>query len=230
MAAPESDRRQSKRGRAAVSKSSKAASRNPKPRRGGTSKSNGSGANGKAREAPFRLPTTVSRKALLENGSDRRFRKLVSDLLVIAVRMQLIREHLGQGVGVTGPQYSLLIAVARMQDGDGVSVSAVADAQHVSSAFVASETGKLERRGLLVKRTNPDDRRGVLLSLSRAGWSSIDRFAPEIRAINDRLFGRFDGKSFAATCAAASALVAGSSDALRYAKTRPARSQSRKRG
>ena len=185
--------------------------------------------NGKQRDAPYRLPPTVSRKALLEKGSDRRFRKLVSDLLIIAVRMQLIREHLGQGIGVSGPQYSLMIAVARMQDGDGVSVSAVAEAQHVSRAFVASETGKLERRGLLVKRTNPSDRRGVLLSLSRAGWLTIDRFGPEIRAINDRLFGGFKAESFVAACAAAQALVAGSAEALRYARTRPAKPRSRGR-
>ena len=224
MAAPESDRRQSKRGRAAVSKS-----QNPKSPRRRTAKRNAGAVNGKQPDAPYRLPPTVSRKALLERGSDRRFRKLVSDLLIIAVRMQLIREHLGQGIGVSGPQYSLMIAVARMQDGDGVSVSAVAETQHVSRAFVASETGKLERRGLLVKRTNPSDRRGVLLSLSRAGWLTIDRFGPEIRAINDRLFGSFKAESFVAACAAAQALVAGSAEALRYARTRPAKPRSRGR-
>ena len=37
---------------------------------------------------------TVSRAALLDDGSDRRFRQLVYDLLTIAVRMEAVREHL----------------------------------------------------------------------------------------------------------------------------------------
>ena len=68
---------------------------------------------------------------------------------------------------------SVLIAVANLQEANGVSVGAVADALHVSSAFVASETGKLAQRGLLDKRTNPRDRRGVLVSVSPAGRQAM---------------------------------------------------------
>ena len=119
--------------------------------------------------AGYVLPVTVSRGALLEKGSDRRFRTLVSDLFTIAARMEAVREHLGHRLGISGPQYSLLIAVAHLQGGTGVSVGAVAQAMHVSSAFVASETGKMARVGLLLKRANPQDRRGVLLSLAPGG-------------------------------------------------------------
>ena len=91
----------------------------------------------------------MSRRALLEGGSDRGFRALVHDLLTISTRMELVRGHLGARMGVSGPQYSLLVAVAHLQGESGASVSAVAKALHVSSAFVASETGKLAQRGLV---------------------------------------------------------------------------------
>jgi DNA-binding MarR family transcriptional regulator len=162
------------------------------------------------------LPATVSKPALLSAGSDARFRTLVHDLLTIATRMEAVREHHGRRMGISGPQYSVLMAVAHLQGGRGASVGAVAQALHVSSAFVASETGKLVRLGLLHKQPNPQDRRGVLISLTPAGQRAIDRSSPEIRAINDMFFGELDARSFGALCAAAAALVEGSRKSIRY--------------
>jgi DNA-binding MarR family transcriptional regulator len=162
------------------------------------------------------LPLTVSRPALLQAGSDRRFRALVHDLLTVSTRMEIVRAHLGYRIGMSGPQYSVLIAVAHLQEADGVSVGAVADALHVSSAFVASETGKLAQRGLLDKRTNPNDRRGVLVSVSPAGRQAIARIGGEIRAINDLFFGALGSKGFAALSETIAALVGSSRSAIDY--------------
>lgn len=175
----------------------------------------------------FVLPPTVSRGVLLRDGSDREFRRLVSHLLTIATRMETIREHHGRRMGVSGPQYSLMVCVAHLQNGNGVSVGAVAEALHVSSAFVASETGELARRGLLLKRTNPDDRRSVLLNLSADGRSRIKRLAPQIRSLNDVLFGGLDAKSFSELSALAEILVEGSGKAVERIERAARRRKSR---
>ena len=167
-------------------------------------------------EGVYALPPTISSGALLERGSDRRFRALVNDLFTIASRMEVVRSHLGRRMGISGPQYSVLVAVAHLQGGRGASVGAVARAMHVSSAFIAAETGKMARHGLLLKRPNPQDRRGVLLSLAPAGRPRIDRVAAEIRAINDLFFGALDAPLFYALSAAAAALVKGSGRAVHY--------------
>ena len=167
-------------------------------------------------EGPYVLPVTVSREALIESGSDRRFRAMVSDLFTIATRMELVREHLARRMGISGPQYSLMVAVAHLQGRNGISVGALAQELHVSSAFVATETGKLARRGLLIKRINPLDRRGVLLSVAPAGRLSVDRVSKEIRAVNDLFFGALDSASFAALSGAASALIESSAKAVRH--------------
>lgn len=169
--------------------------------------------------AAYILPPTVSRAALLEKGSDRPFRTLLNDLFTIASRMESVRAHLGRRMGISGPQYSVLIAVAHLQGDTGVRVGTLARAMHVSSAFIASETGKLARLGLLLKRPNPHDRRGVLLTLTAAGGLEIDRLSAEIRAINDLFFGPLDAKSFIALCAAAQALVKGSAKAMHHVNT-----------
>jgi DNA-binding MarR family transcriptional regulator len=170
-------------------------------------------------EGPYTLPPTVSLEALIEDGSDRRFRALVSNLFTIASRMELTREHLARRMCISGPQYSLLVTVAHLQGRNGIGVGALAQALHVSSAFVATETGKLARRGLLLKRVNPLDRRGVLLSLAPAGRLSVGRVSREIRAVNDLFFGALDSASFAALSQATSALIESSERAVRHIAT-----------
>jgi hypothetical protein len=97
-------------------------------------------------KAAYVLPPTVSNGALLEAGSDRRFRMLVNDLFTVASRMEIVRAHLGRRMRIGGPQYSVLVAVAHLAGERGASVGAVAQAMHVSSAFIASETGKCAAR------------------------------------------------------------------------------------
>lgn len=168
---------------------------------------------GEIQGASFRLPTTASWPALLEKGSDDRFRRLVYDLLTIASRMTTVREHLGARMGISAPQYSLLMAVGQFQGACGVGVTAVAKVLHVSSAFVATKSGKLAQAGLLAKRASPKDGRAVLLSLTRLGRSLIARNSAEIRAVNDIFFGTLTPSMFAAASAAMAALVRGSARA-----------------
>jgi DNA-binding MarR family transcriptional regulator len=130
--------------------------------------------------------------------------------------LETARDYFGRLINVTGPKYHLLMTVAQLQGAVGVSVGAVAQAMHVSSAFVTTETGKLSTLGLLRKRPNPQDGRGALLSLTRAGRLKVDRLIPEIRAVNDLFFGRLDAHSFSELCDSAAALVDGSREAMRH--------------
>jgi DNA-binding MarR family transcriptional regulator len=69
---------------------------------------------------------------------------------------------------------------------------------------------------LLDKRTNPNDRRGVLVSVSPAGRQAIARIGGEIRAINDLFFGALGSKGFAALSETIAALVGSSRRAIDY--------------
>jgi DNA-binding MarR family transcriptional regulator len=166
--------------------------------------------------AGVRLPATVSRPALLDGGSDVQFRRLVYDLLTIASRMTEVREHLANRMGISAPQYSLLMAIGQFQAERGVGVTSVAKLLHVSSAFVATETGKLAQAGLLTKRANPKDKRGVLLSLTRAGRTLIARNSDEIRAVNNAFFAALTPATFAALSATMADLVHSSARATAH--------------
>ncbi|MFX6182885.1 hypothetical protein ABTF56_21455, partial [Acinetobacter baumannii] len=52
--------------------------------------------------------------------------------------------------------------------------------------------------GLLTKRANTRDRRGVLVKLSRKGETTLLQVAPFVRDVNDILFENVERKEFAA--------------------------------
>ena len=162
------------------------------------------------------MPATVSRPVLLERGSDERFRRLVYDLLTIASRMTMVREYLAGRMGISAPQFSLLMAIGQSQGKKGVGVTAIARLLHVSGAFVATETGKLAQAGLLIKRANPKDRRAVLLSLTRSGRALIERNSGEVRSVNDTFFGALTQRSFATLSATMVGLVHSSARATTH--------------
>ena len=164
----------------------------------------------------YHPPATVSLPALLHEQSDQQFRLLVQNLLTVSRRLEMARDYFGRRVHLTGPQYNLLMTVAQLQGASGVSVGSVAEAMHVSSAFITSETAKLSDVGLVAKRPNPNDGRSALLSLTPAGRVRIDGLIGEIRAVNDLFFGLLEAQPFAELCASVGALVRGSREAMRY--------------
>lgn len=171
------------------------------------------------RRSVFRLPATVSRPGLREGDSDSRFRQLVYDLLTISVRMETVRTSLARRIGITGPQYSVLVAIAQFQGADGVSVGRVAEVLHVSGAFITAETRQLERLGLVIKAINPRDRRGVLLRLTPNGERQMIAISPAIMAINDKFFAPLTRRAFRQFAHSAAGLVDSSREVMQVIET-----------
>ena len=166
----------------------------------------------------FRLPPTASNEALTGEGSDARFRQMIYDLFTVSVRMDAVRDALAKTLGVSGPQYSILMAIARPEGAQGVPVSLVAGQLHVTGPFVTVEAGKLVRRGLIEKRRNPRDGRGVLLRLSAKGEKRLTALAPTLRAVNDRFFGALERADFLILARIAGELVRDSGAAVAIAR------------
>ncbi|MEM7777329.1 MAG: MarR family winged helix-turn-helix transcriptional regulator [Pseudomonadota bacterium] len=139
---------------------------------------------------------TVSKEALLSDGDDLAFRQLVHDLLAFSARLQEIRNRFGAYIGLTGIQYTLLIAISHLGKEGEVGVKKLADHLSLSGAFVTIETTKLVKLGLVEKRTNRKDRRRVLLSLGARGRALLNQLAPLQREVNDALFDSLDQRGF----------------------------------
>jgi DNA-binding MarR family transcriptional regulator len=149
-----------------------------------------------ADETAYRPPVSVTREEVLVDGSDDRFRDVIYALFVTGFRFQEIREAFGREVDVTGPQYFVLMAVARFHAEGGVGIGGLASHLHVAAPHVTTEVGKLVDKGLLAKRPNPEDGRRVLVTLTEDGKAVMERLAPFRQHINNVLFDGFSREEF----------------------------------
>jgi DNA-binding MarR family transcriptional regulator len=138
-------------------------------------------------------PPTVSRPALLVDGSDAEFRGLIHDLIAYGHRLDACRDAFADIVGVSGAQYEILMLVSRA---DGLSVGEVASRLHRSGAFITIEANKLAARGIIDKASDPADGRRVILRANATTQRHMEQLAPHQRRVNDVLFERLDEKRF----------------------------------
>ncbi len=67
--------------------------------------------------------------------------------------------------------------------GEPLSPTTIAERLMVTTASVTSLLDTLERRGLLTRENDPSDRRKLLVTLTDDGRALVDRFLPEIVAL-----------------------------------------------
>src|ERR671934_2671623 len=147
----------------------------------------------RARRKPVPPPPTVSRAALLIDGSDAEFRRLIHDLIAYGHRLDACRDAFAAIAGISGVQYEVLMLLSRSA---GLAVGEVAARLHRSGAFITIEANKLVARGILEKASDPADGRRVVLKCTPRAQALLERMAPYQRRINDVLFERLDARRF----------------------------------
>ncbi len=150
-------------------------------------------------------PPTVSRAALLVDGSDADFRQLIHDLIAYGHRLDACRDAFAAIIGVSGAQYEILMLVSRS---DGMAVGEVAARLHRSGAFITIEANRLAERGILDKVSDPADGRRVLLKSTGKTVELLRKLAPYQVRVNDVLFEKLDARRFRQLRALAGELVA----------------------
>ena len=138
-------------------------------------------------------PLTVSRAALLAEGSDAQFRAFIHDLIAYGQRLDACRDAFAAIAGVSAAQYEILMLVSHA---GGLSVSEVAARLHRSGAFITVEANKLAERGILDKTSDAVDRRRVLLQPNRKSIQLLEKLAPFQVRINDELFAHLGARQF----------------------------------
>jgi DNA-binding MarR family transcriptional regulator len=165
-------------------------------------------------DGAFQPPLSVTRPELLREGSDAAFREVIWDLLEVANRLQKFPEAFGRALGISSAQYMVLIATAHIQGTRGAGIRQLADHMHLPAPHVTTTVGRLVAAGLLAKRPNPEDRRGVLVSLTPEGRAALGRLAPFQQQVNDALFEGLSRAEFEAFAKLIGTLVGNSRRAL----------------
>ena len=141
-------------------------------------------------------PLTVTRPELLVDGSDREFREMVHHALAFSARLESLRAGYANVLGLSGVEYTILIAIAHLQDEREVGVSAIAEHLMLAGPFVTSEVNKLVAKSLVNKTTNPKDKRRVILTITDHAQKTLERLAPIQQQVNNVHFGSVTRKEF----------------------------------
>lgn len=162
----------------------------------------------------FQFPLTATSSILVSGGSDHSLRRLLYDFFTVSARLETMKRYLGKRLGLTGPQYTIMMAVAELQGEIGVSVGRVGEYLHVTGTFVTIESGKLLRKGFMEKHSDLHDGRLSLLFLAPKGVKALRSLFPELQQINDVFFELNSHAEFERLCKTLEKLVGNSQRAL----------------
>src|SRR5581483_6058543 len=115
----------------------------------------------------------------------RRFTWVVAS---INVHLEELRYFWAKTLGISGPQWMILMALMDLDQDDGVPVNAVSKKLHVDSSFVTTQSKLLEKKGFLRRRTSREDARIVQMSLTDKTYKQLAGLAAQQEALNDFIF------------------------------------------
>jgi DNA-binding MarR family transcriptional regulator len=86
------------------------------------------------------------------------------------------------------------MALADLDDKDGVPVNVVSKKLHVDPSFVTTQSKLLEKKGFLRRKTSTEDARIVLMSLTDKTYKQMAGLAAQQEALNEFIFAELSNK------------------------------------
>lgn len=132
-------------------------------------------------------------------GEAKQLDRAVTDFIwnIVEIHSQLEEIHKGwaQMLGITEPQWLILMAIDELDQGRGVSGTAVANKLRIHPAFVTNQTKRLEKLELLARVTSPEDARFLQISLTQKARAELMNLAIKRQNLNLTMFGGLDEES-----------------------------------
>ncbi|MBN8993008.1 MAG: winged helix-turn-helix transcriptional regulator [Rhizobiales bacterium] len=131
------------------------------------------------------------------NGSSQRdiVRRFLWDIASINVHLDEIRHFWAQTLGISGPQWMILMAVADLDRGQGVPVKDVSTMLHVDPSFVTTQSKVLEKYGFVRRITSSHDARVVLMSLSDKACKQVANLSSRQEQLDKFIFADFNDRT-----------------------------------
>src|ERR1700730_12028757 len=115
-------------------------------------------------------------------------RRFTWAIAAIGVHLEELRYFWAKTLGISGPQWMILMALADMDQGDGVPVNVVSKKLHVDSSFVTTQSKLLEKKGFLRRKTWTEDARIVQMSLTDRTYKQLASLASQQETLNEFIF------------------------------------------
>lgn len=126
---------------------------------------------------------------------DRAVRDFIWNIVEIHSQLEEIHKSWAQMLGITEPQWLILMAIDELDEGRGVSGIAVANKLRIHPAFVTNQTKRLEKMEFLARAPSPDDARFVQMALTQKARAEIANLSIKRQALNATMFDGLDEAS-----------------------------------
>ena len=110
-------------------------------------------------------------------------------IVAMNVHLEELRYFWAKTLGISGPQWMILMALVDLDQDDGVPVNAVSKRLHVDSSFVTTQSKLLEKKGFVRRKTSAEDARIVQMSLTDKTYKHLAGLASQHEGRNECIFG-----------------------------------------
>ncbi|KRR18662.1 MarR family transcriptional regulator [Bradyrhizobium lablabi] len=118
-------------------------------------------------------------------------RRFMWEIRSINLCLEELRQFRADVLGITGPQWMILMALTELDRENGVPVNVVSKLMHVDPSFVTTQSKLLEKKGFLRRRTSTSDARVVQMSLTDKTCKHLASVAAQQELVDKFVFGDF---------------------------------------
>lgn len=134
---------------------------------------------------------------MIEKKLDKAIMDFIWNVVEIHCQLEDIHTSWAGLLGITEPQWLILMAITELDQGQGVAGIDIATKLRVHPAFVTNQTKTLEKSGFLSRRPGANDARFVLMSLTAKAKEDIEKLSKRKLALNSTMFNDLDEKTLA---------------------------------
>jgi MarR family transcriptional regulator, organic hydroperoxide resistance regulator len=119
-------------------------------------------------------------------------RRFSWEIASIGAYLEELRHFWAKTLGISGPQWMIIVALADHDQGDGVAVNVVSKMLHVDPSFVTTQSKLLEKKGFVRRKTAVEDARIVKMSLTDKTSKHLANLASQQETLNQFIFAELD--------------------------------------
>jgi DNA-binding MarR family transcriptional regulator len=127
-----------------------------------------------------------------DGTSQEAIRRFSWEITSIGVHLEEIRNFWARSLGISGPQWMIMMALSDLDQDQGVPVNAVAKMLHVDSSFVTTQSKILEKKGFVRRKPSETDARVVQMSLTDRAYKQLASLAQKEEAISQFILEEFN--------------------------------------
>ncbi|MYM19911.1 MarR family transcriptional regulator [Brevibacterium sp. 5221] len=146
----------------------------------------------------------MSEPRWLDDGQQRAWRSLLEGFSLLSAELERgLRTRFGIGMG----EYEVLVRLSERPD-HSMRMAELANGTVMSRSRLTHVVGRMERRGLLERTATAEDGRGVLCSMTEAGWELLKAAAPyHVEDVRENLIDLIDAEDTQALARAMGAVA-----------------------